>query len=162
MTGTGVTVEPGTIVVGVDGSSASAAALRWAATEAIYRQCPVTAVTVWQLDPAVYTPLPGSTYPAPVEEMLEAQEKLLTDMVTEVRGEHPRADVRPLMVEGNPAAELPRLAEHAQLLVVGSHGHNRLVETLLGTVSSRCVHKAQCPVVVIPATLTGPTENTEN
>ncbi|MFC7481649.1 universal stress protein [Luedemannella flava] len=53
-------------------------------------------------------------------------------------------------VEGRPARVLTKAAADADLLVVGSHGHNRLFRAVLGSVSEECVRAATCPVVVVP------------
>ena len=37
----------------------------------------------------------------------------------------------------------------ADLLVVGVRGHGSVVDRMLGSVSSACVHHAHCPVVIV-------------
>jgi nucleotide-binding universal stress UspA family protein len=61
----------------------------------------------------------------------------------------PGVDIRPVVVEGNPARALLDAAKGADLLVVGSRGHGGFTEALLGSVGQHCVHHADCPVVVI-------------
>jgi nucleotide-binding universal stress UspA family protein len=53
--------------------------------------------------------------------------------------------------DGNPTAEIIRLAEERQvgLVVLGTHGHGGLAH-VLGSVAERVVHKAPCPVLVVP------------
>ena len=51
---------------------------------------------------------------------------------------------------GDPAGELVRASEDFDLLVCGSRGHGPLRQVLLGSVSSRVVSEAGCPVLVIP------------
>ena len=58
-------------------------------------------------------------------------------------------DIRPVVVEDNPARALLDAAKGADLLVVGSRGHGGFTEALLGSVGQHCVHHAECPVVVI-------------
>jgi nucleotide-binding universal stress UspA family protein len=55
------------------------------------------------------------------------------------------------VVRGSAAPVLTRAAVHADLLVLGSHGHGRLHHAVLGSVSEECVRHARCPVVVVPA-----------
>ncbi len=52
-------------------------------------------------------------------------------------------------VEGHPAEVLLAAAAHAQLLVVGSRGHNKIIGSLLASVSQYLAAHAPCPVVVI-------------
>lgn len=61
--------------------------------------------------------------------------------------------VRPKMIEGDPANAILNLAEQesVDLIVVGSHGRTGLSRFLLGSVSSRVVSHAACSVLVIKA-----------
>jgi nucleotide-binding universal stress UspA family protein len=61
--------------------------------------------------------------------------------------------VRGTSVRGNPAPKILKeiIRVKPDLIVVGSQGHSRVYEALLGSVSSAVVHKAPCPVVVVPA-----------
>ena len=57
-----------------------------------------------------------------------------------------------LLVPGLLEPGVERVVDHkavAELLVVGNRGHSMVVEVILGSVSSYCVHHASCPVVVI-------------
>ncbi|AHH97523.1 universal stress protein [Kutzneria viridogrisea] len=134
------------IVVGVDGSQASFAALRWAVAEAERIDGAVEAVTAWQTDP----PLLGSAYKSPDEAMAEQGERL-SKAVEQVCGRTSRVPVREVLVDGWPQKALVAQARNADLLVVGRHGHGWLTEKLLGSVSTYCLRHASCPIVVIPS-----------
>lgn len=57
------------------------------------------------------------------------------------------------VVRTGPAAEeILRYADeiHADLIVIGSHGHNALERMLIGGTAERVVRLARCPVLVIP------------
>jgi nucleotide-binding universal stress UspA family protein len=58
-------------------------------------------------------------------------------------------EIRRILVEGDARDVLFKASEDAALLVVGSRGHSRIVEAILGSVSAYCVHHASCPVVVV-------------
>lgn len=139
------------IVVGVDGSAASKAALRWALRQAYLTGAVVEAVTVWEF-PVVYG------YPAPIIDGVNFEEvatKVVNDAIAEATA---GAEVGPIyykVVEGNAAAALLRESADADLLVVGSRGHGGFVEALLGSTGQHCVHHATCPVVVIRDSVTG-------
>jgi len=60
------------------------------------------------------------------------------------------------VVQGNAAQVLLDESEGADLLVVGSRGHSGFVEALLGSTGQHCVQHADCPVVVIRDSITGP------
>ena len=134
----------GPILVGIDGSPGSIAALRWAAEEA---RCHDRALTVLY----AFAPIASYGYPlAPVPDMIEAftegAENALDEALAEVFGDKRPEGVRREVQQGNPAAVLIEASQHAGLLVVGARGHGHF---LLGSVSDRCVHHAHCPVVVV-------------
>ena len=142
-----------TIVVGVDGSQNSHAALRWAIEEAKLRSVPVEAIAAWT-PPALAFPLPDAATPMFVDdEIVEATKKMLEDAVAEAQREGDAAGVSVTahVVRGTPGQVLLDAAKGAGLLVVGARGHGGFAELLLGSVSSQCVHHAACPVVVVRA-----------
>ena len=132
------------IVVGVDGSESSKAALRWAIVQAKLTGASVDAVTTWRY-PAGY----GWT---PVASELDFEgdaKRALTEALGEVSGLDPEVPVRPLVAEGNAAEVLLRTAKGADLLVIGSRGHSGLASAVIGSVSLNCVLHAHCPVLVL-------------
>ncbi|TCO61972.1 universal stress protein [Actinocrispum wychmicini] len=140
-----------TIVVGVDGSAVSIEALKWAIDEAARRGTRVDAVNAWHSDPTTTGLARADIIQLrPRDEVLADQQQLLSSSVEEAAGDDKRVEIRQVLLEGQPGPALVRAAQDADLLVVGSHGASRLAEALLGSVSSYCVHRASCPVVVIP------------
>jgi len=136
------------IVVGVDGSPSSMAALRWAILQAELTGCAVDAVTAWRL-PSRY----GFAAIADRAADFEGDaRKILTDALNEVSSVEPDVVIRSCVVEGHPAEVLVRAARGADMLVVGSQGHGGFTAALLGSVSQYCVHHAPCPVLVIRGT----------
>ena len=136
----------GRIVVGVDPSDASKAALAWAVKQAAVTGGSVDAVTAWQV-PAVY----GYVYSMTPEmsELDQNVRKGLEEAVAEAARLAPEVKVRALVAQDNPADALLNVAKGADLLVVGSRGHGGFTGALLGSVSQHCVHYAECPVVVV-------------
>ena len=136
------------IVVGVDGSPSSMAALRWAILQAELTGCAVDAVTAWRL--------PSRYGFAPVTDRATDFEgdagKILADALNEASSVEPDVIIRSSVVEGHPAEVLVRAARGADMLVVGSRGHGGFTGALLGSVSQNCVHHAPCPVLVIRGT----------
>ncbi|MGX6449469.1 universal stress protein [Patulibacter sp. S7RM1-6] len=63
--------------------------------------------------------------------------------------------------EGDPATELARAGEDLDLLVVGSRAHGPLRRVLLGSVSSKLVRHAHCPLLVVPRSVPAPDDAVE-
>lgn len=139
-----------TIVVGVDGAEAGAAALRWAVRQAARDGSVVKAVAVRQ--PVLVAPAtslafqPHGTRTVPDEHLAER----LRDAVESARqGMVDPPEIIEVMVTGDPATELARQSVGADVLVVGSHEHGPLAEVFLGSVASDVLRHAECPVTVI-------------
>jgi len=135
------------IVVGVDGSPSSRAALRWAVGQARLTGGTVDAVIAWQI------PLMLENYswaPIGVEEARDFAEDARKRLDAAIGEEVRPADselVRSQVVRGHPAQVL--LDAAADLLVVGSRGHGSFAGALLGSVGQHCVHHAPCPVLIM-------------
>ncbi|HEX9682676.1 MAG TPA: universal stress protein [Acidimicrobiales bacterium] len=133
-------------VVGIDGSDASAAALRAAVDLARRVGAEIHAVWAWH----VYY---GSTElvvaPLVQRDSLEANS---TESLHEIVEGCDTTDVivHEHVIEGEPASVLLDAAKDADMLVVGSRGHGTFVGMLLGSVSHKCVAHAPCPVLVVP------------
>ena len=141
------------IVVGVDGSEESRAALAWAVEEGRLRQAPVLAIHAWEV-PMV--PAPTGLVPPSVEvvgdltELREDAASLVEMMVREIAGDAADVEIRPLTVEDKPVNALLDAAERndAQMIVVGSRGHGGFVSLLIGSTSDQVARHATCPVVI--------------
>jgi nucleotide-binding universal stress UspA family protein len=140
----------GRIVVGVDGSASSEAALNWAVDEAELRGVDVHAVMAWQ-NPVVYNPpnIMAVSTVASGEDLAAAAASEVQRIAAQA-GQNRTAKITAEAVEGHPAEALISTAHGAALLVVGSRGHGGFVGALLGSVSHHVVAHADCPVVVIP------------
>ena len=149
-----MTTEQGTaterIVVGVDGSSSSKAALAWAVRQAERIGGTVEAVTAWHYPVVLGTPT-GPARVLPGTDFAEVAAHVLGQVVSETVDPAGPVKVRSIVREGNPARVLLDAAQGADLLVVGSRGHGGFTEALLGSVSQHCVHHAQCPIVIVRA-----------
>jgi nucleotide-binding universal stress UspA family protein len=137
---------PGRIVVGVDGSKASVAALRWAQRVAAPTGSTIQAVTVWS-----YPPEYG--WAGAVDDWrpdLDA-EKSLEVALDEAFAGHRPVGLELLVRQGHARTALLDAAVGAEMLVVGSRGHGGFVGLLLGSVSAACAEHARCPVLVVHA-----------
>jgi nucleotide-binding universal stress UspA family protein len=138
----------GRIVVGVDGSPESIAALKWAAEECRCRDAVLHVVTTWSFPYGVV--MPGAVIPPALGEELareakDVQAKAIDEAIPDDGTVHVEAEVR----EGLPTWVLLGAAKDATMLVVGSRGLGGFRELLLGSVSQQCAHHAECPVVIV-------------
>ncbi|WP_203335621.1 universal stress protein [Nocardioides limicola] len=137
---------PQTIVVGVDGSDASRAALTFAVQEALLRGANVEVVTAWST-PTYEESILGLQAAALRERAEESQEALIKDVV----GGLERTPDIIRTVEHTDAGQLlvDRSADGA-MLVVGATDKGRLSRAVLGSASTYAVRHAKVPVVVVP------------
>ncbi len=136
--------ERGRIVVGVDGSPSSVAALTWAVRQAGLTGCVVDAIHAWQY-PVSY----GWAYSEPEPQLSVLASESLEKAIAQARQADESVEIRAHVVEQSPAQALLAASEGAELLVVGSRGHGGFTGMMLGSVSQHCVHHAPCPVLVI-------------
>jgi len=138
------------IVVGVDGSSGSDAALDWALTEAKLRDAVVIATYVWRMNWAMGFDDHWST---DVDLLTKQAEAEVERQVDEARRRTGTASV-PVEVRAEmhdqTSSALTAAAADADLLVLGSRGRGGFAGLLLGSVSAACAHHAPCPTVIIP------------
>jgi nucleotide-binding universal stress UspA family protein len=140
------------IVVAVDGSEESDAALRWAAHEAQLRHLDITVAHV--MAPVVVSwPIP----PAQAE-ISQWQEQIARQVTAGARkllhaclNETKLARLHTTILRGQVVPTLVDTAKNARMLVVGSRGMGAFGRGALGSVSSGVVHRAQCPVAILHA-----------
>ena len=152
MSALGTDPRPGSgrIVVGVDGSTASEEALRWAIGQSGLTGQPVDAVTSWDI-PVNYAigPLLDFDWEGTAIETLK-------DTVEKVADAPGAKRVSQRVVQGHATQVLLDEAADAALLVVGSRGRGGFKGMLLGSVSQHVVARAACPVVVVRDQATAP------
>ena len=134
------------IVVGVDGSQCSLAAVSWAAAEAALRGAPL--VVVYAAVPAaVATWASSAAVPAAFADLQrEAGEQVLRDAKARVGAD---VAVTTELVAQGPATALLERSRDAALVVVGGTGRGAISRAVLGSVSTALLHHAQAPVVVV-------------
>ncbi|MET3922228.1 universal stress protein [Arthrobacter sp. UYEF20] len=133
-----------TIVVGVDGSDASIAALRYAQNLAGPLSASVIALACWDI-PAVY-----DGYVAMGIDHFDVRAgEILQEAVEKALGAEIPANLDTRLVQGHPRHILIEASRDADLLIVGRRGHGGFGGLLLGSVSSALVAHAHCPVLVV-------------
>ncbi|HSP29279.1 MAG TPA: universal stress protein, partial [Ilumatobacteraceae bacterium] len=138
----------GDIIVGVDGSDGSRAALRWAARTAAALGTGLRAVGAWQYPAAAATPAGPATLPGPDDMDQRTCDDLRALVREELGAGADRVDVE---AGRGPAAPvlLGAARAGADMLVVGARGLGGFTGLLLGSVSQQCVEHSPCPIVVL-------------
>lgn len=137
------------IVVGVDGSEGSRAALEFAVHEAQLRRAALRLVCAWSVPSMAYSG--GLVMSGDAGDVYrEAAEHAVRVGCEAVAKIDPELECETVTVDGQPAHVLVEESRDATLLVVGTRGHGGFASLLLGSVSHQCAHHASCPVVIIP------------
>jgi nucleotide-binding universal stress UspA family protein len=136
------------IVVGVDGSAESVAALRWACREASLRAG--TVIAVLALESACHQ-VASYAVPAPRQSggSWGAARDVLRKSVSEAVGLFPGVSVRTEIAEGLAARVLLDHAMHADMLVLGRTSYGPDPYRAAGPVIRACLRASVCPVVII-------------
>jgi nucleotide-binding universal stress UspA family protein len=137
----------GRIVVGIDGSGASAAALEFACQRAEATGDQVVALHAWRIHDLPVDQ--RGNVPTGVAADITARELMLSECVAGVQPAHPDVHLVQEAVPVAPAQALVDASATASLVVVGSRGHGAFAGLLLGSVSHEVLHRANCPVAVV-------------
>lgn len=139
---------PTGVVVGVDGSTGSTAALGFAFDEAVAYGGQLTAVYAWHDLPGGNLD-PGGPRPGLGEARAEA-DRLLSESLAGWQAKYPDLTVRPCAVHSFHA--VPTLIDEAQqagLIVVGARGRGGFRGLRLGSVGDGLLHHARQPVAIV-------------
>jgi nucleotide-binding universal stress UspA family protein len=138
------------ILVGIDGSTASNAAVCWAAREAAMRNRPLTLVHTLKTFVPTFPQIPMPSGVALWQEddgrkALEHAVKIAEDAVQTDAKIQITSHLKP----APPVPTLVEMSQEAEMIVVGSNGRGAVGRALLGSVSSGVVRSARCPVAVV-------------
>ncbi|MEV7177582.1 universal stress protein [Kitasatospora sp. NPDC093679] len=139
-----VAEEPPYVVVGVDGSGGSGAAIDFAFDAAARRGAELRAVWVWQA-PTIL----------PIDKATAIQEigRQLHEATAGRTALHPDVRLTHEVLTGHPVEQLAAASENALALVVGRRGRGGFTGLRLGSVPHGLLHRARCPLVTVPAEL---------
>lgn len=137
------------VVAGYDGSARARAAVEWAAEEAASRGCALEAVYVVHWPPPGPHLVPGTEEAEQELTVRTHAESLLADIGDELGKSWPELAVRTRIESGRTGETLARVAQLAEVLVVGSSGQGALPRVVLGSTAAELVHTCERPVVVV-------------
>ncbi|MFF5486476.1 universal stress protein [Streptomyces virginiae] len=132
-----------TLVGAIDGSPESLAAADWAAEEAVRRHAHLHLVHAWPWQHPTDSRTPDRQPEA------DRAERVVREAEAEVTGRYPDLPVSASLVPEAAVPALLRLAEEAEMLVIGTRGHGALRDFLLGSSGQRIIAAAPCPVVSV-------------
>lgn len=138
------------LAVAVDGSGPGGRALDWAFDEASRRGWKVRVIHAWDVH-VVGFDVDDSTYPKGgiLDEVKEAETRLNAEVLAGHRAHYPDVEVEVHVDRGNADRVVLGASADCDLLVVGSKGHGAVASMLLGSVSHRVLHHADCSVAVV-------------
>lgn len=133
-----------TILHPTDFSDASAHALQMAAMLA--RDYSARLIVLHAMEPPIYYGELGVSFSAP-----ESHRDSALDRVTALIESLAPLNAESLLLDGVAAPEILRVAkeEHADMIVIGSHGRTGIGRVLMGSVAEEIARKAPCPVLIV-------------
>ncbi|SRR6266851_2962513 len=140
------------IVVGVDGSAASAAAVRWAVREARLRHTTVHLVCAFDSDTRLRAPYASWSWVTREDERYAAARALLTATAELARPRLPPGRLTTELAHEPPVQALLDRAADAEMLVLGTTRFAResgQPPRAIGPVARACLRLVHCPVVVV-------------
>lgn len=135
------------VVVGTDGSAASAAAVDVAFEEAENRGCPLQVLSA--VDPSGYGVSWFWTLVPPISDVRDAAEEVLGREIAGFRRRHPDVEVGTEIVTSRPASALLDRASPDTLVVIGTHGYGNVRGVLLGSVGQNVLHHTTGPTLIV-------------
>jgi nucleotide-binding universal stress UspA family protein len=143
-----------TIVIGVDGSAGSRAALRWGLREAERRRVPV--LIAHTFGPSLRDLHLGRGQDGPTDlrrfhEGAERARTLLGRAGQQARASFPLLDIETVAINERPSLGLVEVSRRADLLVVGTHGAGSFAAVLVGSTVMSVASRSYCTVVAVPA-----------
>jgi len=145
--------EKGLMLVALDGSPSSITALEWAAKHASGLKMNIEVVNVWEhVDSTLMVAGMGFGADAYVGESDPKawSDRILEGSVADIFGTGSDR-VKKTSIEGGVVRTLVEMTKDADLLVMGSRGHGKFTDLILGTVSTSCTAKSKCPVLIVHA-----------
>ncbi len=136
--------------VAIDGSGPGQRALDFAFDEASRRGWKLLVIHAWDVH-VVGFDVDASTYPKGgiIDEVQEAESRLSSEVLAGHRDTYPDVEIEFHLGRGHADNVVLEASETCDLLVVGSRGHGGFASLMLGSVSNRVLHHAQCSVAVV-------------
>lgn len=137
------------VVVGIDGSPGSTAALEFAAEHASRTAAALTVIFAWPTLSHGRAALMGAPFENHFAEEMNSAERVLSEAVAGLGERYPDVEIDTEAIPVAPSRCLVDASEAASLLVVGSRGRGAFTGMLLGSTSQAVLHHGKCSVAVV-------------
>ncbi|MPZ81792.1 MAG: universal stress protein [Actinophytocola sp.] len=141
-------LDTGPVVVGVDGTEVSEAAVAFAFAEACARGTYLVAVHAWT-ESLFALSLSGTNAPLDLTRLAQEADETIAERLAGWQEKYPDVRIQREVVHDRPGRALRRCSPTAQLVVVGRRGRGAFRSLVLGSTSQNLLHHAQCPVAVV-------------
>ena len=138
-----------TVVVGVDGSELSLAALDFAFGMADRHDWSVRAVHAWEIPAYDVLAVPAGPPPIDPEGLQSGELIAVSESLAGLREQHPGVTVEERVVKGQSVHAILDASTDAALIVLGTRGRGEFLGAVLGSVSQGVLHRAKAPVAVV-------------
>ena len=141
----------GRIVVGVDGTPVGRAAAEFAANEAERRNAGLEVMHAFKIPYPALEPTGMAYLPVDHAMLVAAARQVLDTEADRLRTRAPTVTIEASLHEGSPADMLADASRDALMVVVGTRHVNELAGYVRGSVCRHVLHRAACPVVIVPS-----------
>lgn len=138
------------IVVGIDATPGSEAALAFAFDEASRHGWTFIAVHAWDIPAYDLLVVPNGPVPVGLADVADEEVRMSAEVLAGFRDSYPDVEVQEHLVKGPPVSSILTASTNPAMIVVGTRGHGPTVGALLGSISNGVLHKATVPVAVVP------------
>ena len=138
------------VVVGIDGSPHSLAAIAFAFDEASRHGWELVAIHAWDVPAFDLIVTPQGAVPFPLADVADSEIRLAAEVLAGFRTDYPDVTVQERLVRAPAVQAILEASVDAALIVVGTRGHGLAVGAVLGSVSNGLLHRASVPVAVVP------------
>lgn len=138
------------VVVGIDGSPHSLAAIAFAFDEASRHGWELVVIHAWDVPAFDLIVSPQGAVPFPLADVADSEIRLAAEVLAGFRTDYPDVTVQERLVRAPAVQAILEASVDAALIVVGTRGHGPAVGAVLGSVSNGLLHRASVPVAVVP------------
>jgi nucleotide-binding universal stress UspA family protein len=142
-------VDATAVVVGVDGSAASHAAVDFAFDYASRHRLSVLAVHAWDVPSFDLIVMPNTPVPIEIGDMANTEVRLAAELLAGYEATYPDVSLETRVIRTTPAHAILSVEPEAAIIVMGTRGHGSVIGTIIGSVSHAVLHRATVPVVVV-------------